>query len=553
MLFRSLRYQTHEVVPPRGAGDSDKLDYPRDLMSGGTEAYFDLATTPTMFARGVLPGDSLSVHEEISFYADTNYPQLAVQTFRGSQRVVAPVGAIFTDEMVGHLISIGEGDDTGMYRVTSKVDSRTLLLDRPLTASTPAIILSGSAQWGAGANAVKVVDATAPFTSDLINKWITIYGTPADPSGAYYQGSFKIVGVPTTSQVDLDSATLQLTWFPAYPYSTISYVVTDPPNTAPATVVVEAEGAVTGAGTKLVGGVPIRMYNDIPQVFPIVTVSQLPSESKLGVTGTIPDGLKQPYRITRANIRRVNGLEMSDSQEGAFYYLDTEVLSLGADARANIPVGSYLTLRPGTYTSYGYRHSVADPTLTYSLYESGMLSMPTRILPTFSSDSEENMLNIVGSPVQVTYEMADLVSRLQAFMDSAEDRVTSANLLARHFLPCYVSYDVSYVGGSAPSVIAADIVSYIDSIPMQNPVDVSLIQDLIARRGGNVVTPSVVAVLNYDWDRRVWAEFSANQVGGMFSSVPYNGSARVSSFRAGKDVSGQTVLPVGERINLTRV
>jgi hypothetical protein len=125
-------------------------------------------------------------------------------------------------------------------------------------------------------------------------------------------------------------------------------------------------------------------------------------------------------------------------------------------------------------------------------------------------------------------------------------------MMARHFLPAYVSYDAVYTGGSAPSVVAADIFKYIDTLPVEQAIDVSEIEKLIEQRGGNPDTPTKVMIVLHDWDRKMWAEFSENEVGGDETKVPYNGTPRVSYSTPGPDVSGQDPLPTGERINLTR-
>jgi hypothetical protein len=177
------------------------------------------------------------------------------------------------------------------------------------------------------------------------------------------------------------------------------------------------------------------------------------------------------------------------------------------------------------------------------------------ILPVGSADSPENLVRVVGSPLQISYERADLVRLLQNFVDSAQDRVLSASLLARHFLPAYVSYDATYTGGSDVGVVAKDIVNYIDTVPVENAVDVSEIEKAIMDRGGNPDTPTQIAATIYDWDRRMWVEFSEDYLGGPDATdtkVPYNGSPRVTYFIPGTDVSGMSDLPNGERIKLTR-
>jgi hypothetical protein len=81
---------------------------------------------------------------------------------------------------------------------------------------------------------------------------------------------------------------------------------------------------------------------------------------------------------------------------------------------------------------------------------------------------------------------------------------------------------------------------------------VSEMGKVVTQHGGNLVTPTVVSITIYDWDRRVWVEFSANELGGTLTKVPYNGTPRVSFVIPGQDVSGLQTIPAGERVSLVR-
>jgi hypothetical protein len=250
----------------------------------------------------------------------------------------------------------------------------------------------------------------------------------------------------------------------------------------------------------------------------------------------------------------VTPTELDANREGFLCYFDTEVVSFSPSPDANIGKDSYLTLG-GRYFSLGYKPIIADPSFTYSMKEQGFLDLPLYVLPVGASDSPDSFVRVVSSPIQIAYERAPLVELVQNFITSRGDRVLSAGLLARHFLPAYVSYDASYIGGSDASVVVRDIIDYISKLPVETPLDVSEIQDLITARGGNPITPTTVSATLYDWSRRMWVEFSQDKLGGPNLTdlkVPYNGSPRVTFFSPGQDVSGASVLPSGERLNLQR-
>jgi hypothetical protein len=511
----------------------------------------------TAFNLGVQAGDVVEVREEFLLHGSvgTDYPagsdtMSAVQTvFNSTQVTFVNNSTPFTTDMVGGLLFIEEGKDKGGYSISKVIDSKTLVLDRPLTESTPAILVSGHIlSWGwDGVKNLIIDNGIGLFTTAHVNKYITIYGIDVT-----YQGSYKIKSFVSSSTVEVDRGGFGVLDFPApqspNPFSGW-WVITDAPPAAPTKT-----GSPTSS-TELYGLRPIRIYRHIPTEYPITTVLTSPSVSAVGFdrSQTLDFCKDSPFRIFRRDIRRVTPYEMSLSSQGGLFYFDTEVVSTGPSSSSNLAVQSYLTVDDGTFESEGYRHVVDDNTLTYSTKESGKLFIPSTILPVSSPDSTENVLSLVGVPLQISYERGDVVQSVQDFVSSPEDRVTTANLLARHFLPSYVYYDATYIGGSVPGVVAKDIISYIDNLAVESPIDVSLVQQLIENRGGNIETPTAVFIILHDWDRKRWMEFSANRIGGTETLVPYNGTPRVSFFVAGPDVSGQSPLPEGERINLTQV
>lgn len=551
------RYARHELIPARLRGDADALDFPRDLnpTSPSSPAFTD-QSRPTMFVAGIDVGDVLSVYPENLFHGSSGVGgdrQTSIQTIAGSTVISAPAasGPIFTPDMVGNLLFIEQGADKGGYRVTKFFSPFSLAVDKALSETTPATLsLVGVSTQGSGASwgydgASNKITMSSPqgWSSILIGRYITLYGI-----NTAYQGSYKILTVPDNKTFTVDRVPLSSN-FPSYPQGGGFWVISEAP---------AAALTVLGTGTTLHALRPIRIYDDIIQEFPVAAVPTSTSSSSLSVTGAVPPGVKQPYRIYRNDLRRVNPTEMNDNQEGALFYVDTEVVSLAPSSSSNISKSAYGVVVPRSFESAGYRHIVDDFTLSYSMKESGSLEISSSILPLESEDSLDNFLSLAQAPVQISYERADIVQQFQEFLDSPDDRVTAANMLARHFLPAYVSYDAVYSGGAAPSVVAGDIVDTVDTLAIETPIDVSELENIIDKRGGNPETPTVVSALIHDWDRRVWIEMSENKVGLVDSAnptkspVPYHGTPRVSYFVSGPDVSGLSTIPYGERIKLTR-
>lgn len=531
------RYSKLELVPSRLSGDTDPTLLPRDsdFATPGTANFSD-TTKPSLFVAEVKAGDTLSVHQELFFHGADKTRQTAVQTTAGSNKITAPTasGTPFTAEMVGHLVFIEEGNDKGGYRVTQFIDSKNLLLDKPMTVTTPQIIAQGSGSWGNAAGTMRFDDGAAFNFTPYLTYFLTLYGMDFT-----FEGSYKILTILGLGSVSLEGATFPL----GFPQGTAIWVLTQAPATTPAPI---------RSGTELYGLRPLRMYKGVPTDKVISAVGTDPAVSTATIPTGIIDGYAQPYRVYRKNLRRITPTEMSEKVDDSLVFFDTEVVSLQPQPAANIPKDSYLTVDPATYYSAGYRFVVADRNLTYSMKESGFLDLPIKLLPVGSVDNPNNYLNVSGTPLQITYDQAEIVKSFQEFLDSAEERVTSANMLARHFLPTYASYDATFFDGSAPSVIAQDIFDYIDTLPIETPIDVSVVEGFIIQNGGNPETPTKVVVVIHDWDRKLWMERSENKLGGLETKVPYGGTPRVSYFVPGVDASGQDPLPAGERINLTR-
>lgn len=529
--------------------------------------HFHSASRATVFNLGIHVDDVVALHEEFFLHGSTGtrYAVDGIYTFADGKNYMSAVQTVnnstqvtfinsdtpYTQDMVGGLFFIEEGKDKGAYRIVKVLDSKNIVLDQPLTESTPVVIALGDlATWGVdslfpGENRIESV--TPVFTASHINKFITIYGMDRR-----FQGSYKILTIVSPSIVKVDRAGFGVADFPTMPFAGYQdgyWVITDAPVTNPTKT-----GSPT-SGTELTALRPVRLYRSVETEFPVNRVITSPSESIIGFATAPTTGFWEdaPFRIYRENLRRVTPYEMSQSSIGGLFFFDTEAVSLGPNSSNNLPTQSYFTTDEGTYESDGYKHIVDDNTLSYSTKETGKLFIPVSILPVNSPDSEENRLSLVGVPLQISYEKGDIVQSVQDFLDSPEDRVTTANMLARHFLPSYVYYDAEYIGGSSPGVIAKDIIAFIDNLAVETPLDVSELQNLIENRGGNIETPTSVFILIHDWDRRLWLEFNENRLGGNATLVPYNGTPRVSFFIPGPDLSGQDPMPEGERINLTRV
>lgn len=540
------QYVDRQVFPPVSKEDTPFGDLPRDasVASSGGNLQVSLSDPqyPSAVNAGLVVGDEWQVYPEIILTPTTPTARFFVQTVSGSSAVRIPSSGpgLFQAGHVGAYLMLEEGDDKGAYKISKFVDARTVEVDKAMTVTTPSAVLQGVASGYGNNGSVDRVHSTTPvFTSSHVGKWITLYGAVGG-----YHGSYRIESILTPSvalversnSVEFPVDTTNLTglyWF-----------MTDAPTSPP---------ELSEKGTEFVPGPLFRMYESSPLKYALSAVSYTnPEVSQFSVVGDAPAGSECPYRVVRKNERAITPSTLSANMEGSLYYFDTQLVSLSPLEKSNLAEGVHLVPLLGTFESQGYRHVPKNRTLTYSTLEEGSLVLPTSVLPVGVTNSPSKEVPVVGASLGITYERAPILSEFQLFLDSGEDRVTVANMLARHTLPAYVSYDASYSGGSSTDVVAADIIAYIRSIPAESPVDVSRLEEQIIRRGGNPDTPTEVVILVHDWSRRVWMEKGKNEVGGRSLSIPYDGTVRVTQFFPGKDVSSLRVVPSGERIKLTR-
>lgn len=259
-----------------------------------------------------------------------------------------------------------------------------------------------------------------------------------------------------------------------------------------------------------------------------------------------------PYRVTRTGIQRISSTAMALQKEGALYYVDLQAVGYGPQAEMNIPISTALGIKENASIE-GYQFSVENSIFTFSDQEQVSITLPSSILPVGSTPGITNEIDLAGQTIQITYDNAPLVEELQRFFNSPLDRVVVANYLLRHFLPAYVYLDAAYVSGSATSVVATDLINYINTVPPSvNQLVSSQVTNLIERRGATQVTqPITLIALVHDIDRKIRGLRSENIIGA--GDLPiFNGTFAQTYFIAGPDTSSDSPRPDGEQVFLTK-
>jgi len=259
-----------------------------------------------------------------------------------------------------------------------------------------------------------------------------------------------------------------------------------------------------------------------------------------------------PYRVLRQGIHKISSTAMALQREGALYFVDLPAVGYGPQSEMNIAEDTALGIKENAKID-GYQLVVDNSIFTFSDQEQVSIVIPPSILPVGSTPGIVNEIDLAGQTIQITYDNAPLAEELQRFFNSPLDRVVVANYLIRHFLPAYVFLDVAYVGGSDTSVVAKDLINYINTVPPSvNQLVASQVENIAVRRGATKVTlPLTLIALVHDIDRKIRGLRSKNAIGA--GDVPiFNGTYAQTYFIAGPDTSNTQPRPDGEQVFLTR-
>jgi hypothetical protein len=272
--------------------------------------------------------------------------------------------------------------------------------------------------------------------------------------------------------------------------------------------------------------VAYRVWGGIHGSRRMVTVG--PHESD---NGLVSPGKLMPYVLRRPGVHRVSSTEMESNHDGTLYYADVQIESSGAGDELNLEEGVRLVVQSGASID-GYKYSVENNNLTFSLFEEVSLDFDRRFLPVGNSDSPENMTEISGRNLKVTFETSTTTRTVHTLMRSDTERPINANPLARHFLPSFVRTSFVYEGGANVSDVGQEMEDYINGLGGEDELEVSDLEAFLTRRGATSIRhPIELVTVTHDIDRNLVVDRSEDKIGG-FNPVPFNGTGRISAFFA---------------------
>lgn len=285
----------------------------------------------------------------------------------------------------------------------------------------------------------------------------------------------------------------------------------------------------------IVSGIKYRVWPGVHGARRWITVG--PFE---GSTGLISLGTDMPFRIRRPRLLTTSSTAMQSNTESGLFYLDAAIESLGPGDDRNLGQNERLVVEGGVDVD-GYTYRVDNNALTFSSNEELELVFSRRFLPPGGTNIPGNYLEIQGRNLQVTYESSTVARIVHDLITSGQERVVTTNPLGRHMLPSYVHMEIQYSGGSSADLIGEELEDFINNLGQLDTLDISQVERVLTQRGATrIIHPVWLVSVTHDIDRKLIVERSQDRIGGLV--VPYNGTARISSF----------FTRYGEELNLVR-
>ena len=245
--------------------------------------------------------------------------------------------------------------------------------------------------------------------------------------------------------------------------------------------------------------------------------------------GNVFPGFQMPYRVRRPGVERVGSTVMQDNFDGFLYFVDVQIESQGSGDELNLATGIRLVVNSGVSVD-GYTYSVQNENLTFSVFEEVSLNFDRRFLPVGNSDSPENLTEVSGRNLRISYESSTITRLVNDLMRSDRDRPINASPLARHFLPSFLLASFTYSGGPVESEVGAEMEDFVNRLGALDEIEVSDLEAFLTRRGATSVQhPIELVTVTHDLGRKLVVNRSENKLGGLIE-VPYNGTGRISAF-----------------------
>jgi hypothetical protein len=284
----------------------------------------------------------------------------------------------------------------------------------------------------------------------------------------------------------------------------------------------------TGTSNSLLGFSTVTDTNNAAAHTGIYTVVSITDSHNLVVSPAFPNvagtEISEQFTIVRPRIQRLGSTGMNQNVGPAgLFFMDVELVSEGTgdiydiDAEAQFAVTGLI--------GDGYYLTTSDSNLTFSPAEDIEIHFSKTINEVGTDDALSDATSLLGQNIQINYEFSTLTSQIQNFVLSDQERVVNESPLARHLIPYFVRFDMTYSGGPTPADVEPTIETLIQALFPDQQLQVSDIQAIITVRGATSITnPLTLFGVVYNLDRSVTVEKSQDRlnVGRLAAFIPDN-------------------------------
>jgi hypothetical protein len=250
----------------------------------------------------------------------------------------------------------------------------------------------------------------------------------------------------------------------------------------------------------------------IAVVAPGGDVTRLQTVTPFPATPPLVDHQNEQFSVLHAGVQRIVSTTMATQQGiASLYYFVVTLVSEGTGDQYNIGPNEQMTVTG--YKSDGYYLTNKNPNFTFSPLEEPELHMSLSILPVGVSDDPANAVQLSGQNIQVNYDQSSLVQNVSNFITSTTERVINESSLARHLIPYYVRFDLTYFGGSNTNVVVPDLTTYIEGLTPTSQLEVSSLNNIVLSNGATAVqNPITLVAVIHNFDRSISAEQSEDSL-----------------------------------------
>lgn len=220
----------------------------------------------------------------------------------------------------------------------------------------------------------------------------------------------------------------------------------------------------------------------------------------------------EQFSVYHAGVQRIVSTVMATQQGiASLYYFQVTLVSEGCGDQYNIGPNQQMTV--SGYKSDGYYLTTANPNFTFSPLEEPALIMSLSILPVGVSDDPANAVQLAGQNIQINYDQSSLVQNVSNYITSDTERVINDSALARHLIPYYVRFDLTYFGGSNPNVVVPALTEYITGLDPTSQLEVSSLNNIVLSNGATAVqNPITLVAVIHNFDRTISVEQSEDSL-----------------------------------------